>query len=110
MDTESGRTLFFDEIDSGIGGKTAEFVALKLRALSRRHQVLCVTHLPQIASFAAHHYRIEKRVEKDRTFTSVKKLTLDERVEEIARLMSGSRVSEAARTSAREMLHLNAGL
>jgi DNA repair protein RecN (Recombination protein N) len=109
-DKESGRTLIFDEIDSGIGGKTAEFVALKLRALSRRHQVLCVTHLPQIASFAAHHYRIEKRVEKDRTFTSVKKLTLDERVEEIARLMSGSRVSEAARTSAREMLHLNAGL
>jgi DNA repair protein RecN (Recombination protein N) len=109
-DKEAGRTLVFDEIDAGIGGKTAECVAQKLRDLARRHQVLCITHLPQIASFAAHHFRIDKRVEKERTFTTVKKLGLDDRVEEIARLMSGSRVTEAALANAREMLRLNSAL
>ncbi|MBM3310927.1 MAG: DNA repair protein RecN [Candidatus Aminicenantes bacterium] len=109
-DKETGRTLVFDEIDAGIGGQTAEAVAQKLRALARRHQVVCITHLPQIASFAAHHFRIDKRVEKGRTYTTVKRLSLDERVEEIARLMTGSRVTEAALKSAREILRLNAGL
>ena len=109
-DKESGRTLIFDEIDAGIGGQTAEFVARKLRALARRHQVLCITHLPQIASFATHHFRIEKRIEKSRTYTTVQKLTPDDRVEEIARLMTGSRISEAALAGARELLRLNAGI
>jgi DNA repair protein RecN (Recombination protein N) len=101
------KTLIFDEIDSGIGGKTAEFIAQKLKALSKNHQILCITHLPQIASFASHHYRIEKKVGKDRTFTTVKKLDFEERVEEIARLMSGSRISELALDNAREMLRHN---
>jgi DNA repair protein RecN (Recombination protein N) len=101
------KTLIFDEIDSGIGGKTAEFIAQKLKALSKNHQILCITHLPQIASFAVHHYRIEKRVEKDRTFTTVKRLSFEERVEEIARLMSGSRISELSLKNAREMLRHN---
>jgi DNA repair protein RecN (Recombination protein N) len=103
-ETEALKTLIFDEIDSGIGGKTAEFVAQKLRDLAKQHQVVCITHLPQIASFATHHYRIEKRIEKNRTFTKVKKLSFEERVEEIARLLAGSRMTETALKNAREML------
>jgi len=103
-ETETLKTLIFDEIDSGIGGKTAEFVAQKLRDLAKQHQVVCITHLPQIASFATHHYRIEKKIEKNRTFTKVKKLSFEERVEEIARLLTGSRLTETALKNAREML------
>ncbi|MDH7512603.1 MAG: DNA repair protein RecN [Clostridiales bacterium] len=98
------KTLIFDEIDSGIGGKTAECIAEKLRGLAVRHQVICVTHLPQIACFAPHHYRIDKRIEKDRTFTTVKELTFEERVEEISRLLAGSRVTAASLQTAEEML------
>ena len=101
------KTLIFDEIDSGIGGKTAECIASKLRALALRHQVICITHLPQIASFAPHHYRIEKKVARDRTFTTVQELGFEERVAEISRLLSGSRTTEASLQNAREMLHLN---
>ncbi len=101
------KTLIFDEIDSGIGGKTAEFIAQKLRALSKNHQILGITHLPQIASFASHHYKIEKKVEKERTFTTIKKLDFEERAEEIARLMSGSRISELSLENARDMLRHN---
>ncbi len=104
---EGLKTLIFDEIDAGIGGKTAEFIAQKLRDLGRRHQVLCITHLPQIASFAAHHFRIEKHVEKDRTFTTVSKLGFDQRVEEIARLISGTHLTPTSLQHAREMLTLN---
>jgi DNA repair protein RecN (Recombination protein N) len=106
---EGFKTLIFDEIDSGIGGKTAEFIAQKLKELARRHQVICITHLPQIASHARHHFRIEKRVEKNRTFTTVQKLDFEQRVEEIARLISGSRLTEAAVENAREMLTHNLG-
>jgi DNA repair protein RecN (Recombination protein N) len=101
------KTLIFDEIDSGIGGKTAECIASKLRDLADYHQVICITHLPQIASFAPHHYRIDKKVARDRTFTTVQHLDCEERVEEISRLLSGSRMTEAALQNAREMLHLN---
>jgi DNA repair protein RecN (Recombination protein N) len=101
------KTLIFDEIDSGIGGKTAESIATKLRDLSRRHQVICITHLPQIASFAPHHFRIEKTVAKDRTFTTVQELEFEERVTEISRLLSGSRTTPASLQNAREMLLLN---
>lgn len=108
-DKEVLKTLVFDEIDSGIGGKTAEFIAQKLRQLAARHQVICITHLPQIASAAAHHFHVDKRVEKDRTFTGARKLGRDERVEEIARLIAGSRLTEASRQIAREMLDGNLG-
>ena len=101
------KTLIFDEIDSGIGGKTAECIASKLRDLARHHQVICITHLPQIASFAPHHYRIEKSVARDRTFTTVKELDFEERVAEISRLLSGSRMTATSLQNAREMLHLN---
>lgn len=109
-ETESLKTLIFDEIDSGIGGKTAEFVAQKLKQLAGKHQVVCITHLPQIASFATHHLRIEKKVSKERTFTTVKRLPFEERVEEIARLLAGSRITETTLKSAREMLQHNLGL
>jgi DNA repair protein RecN (Recombination protein N) len=98
------KTLVFDEIDSGIGGKTAECIAEKLRSLANCHQVICVTHLPQIACFAPHHYRIDKRIEKNRTFTTVKELTFKERVDEISRLLAGSRVTAASLQTAEEML------
>jgi DNA repair protein RecN (Recombination protein N) len=98
------KTLIFDEIDSGIGGKTAECIAEKLRDLSGGHQVICITHLPQIASFASDHYRIDKSVEKDRTFTTVEALDFDSRVTEISRLLSGSRITPTAVKNAREML------
>ena len=103
-ESEGRKTLIFDEIDSGIGGRTAEFIAQKLRALAGRHQVICITHLPQIASAAAHHFRVEKRVEKDRTFTHVQGLGREDRVTEIARLVAGSRLTEASLGTAREML------
>jgi len=106
---DEASTLIFDEIDAGIGGKTAEFVAQKLRSLASRHQVLCITHLPQIASFAVHHYTITKRTEKDRTFTTIRKLNDDQRVEEIARLMSGSMMTQTSLANARDMLKRNAG-
>lgn len=101
------KTLIFDEIDSGIGGKTAECIASKLRYLARHHQVICITHLPQIASFAPHHFRIEKTVAQDRTFTRIKELDFEERVAEISRLLSGSRMTSTSLQNAREMLHLN---
>jgi DNA repair protein RecN (Recombination protein N) len=104
---ERFKTLFFHELDSGIGGKTAEFIAQKLKELSKQHQVLCITHLPQIASFATHHYKIDKKVQKKRTFTTVKKLEFEERVTEVARLLSGSRITETALKNAREMLEHN---
>ncbi|MCI4445404.1 MAG: DNA repair protein RecN [Candidatus Aminicenantes bacterium] len=106
-ESEGSKTLIFDEIDSGIGGKTADFVARKLQYLSRYHQVLCVTHLPQIASAASNHFRIEKKMEKEKTFTLVKKLKEQERPEEIARLIAGSRLTEASLQMARELLEKN---
>jgi len=106
---ESGelKTLIFDEIDSGIGGKTAEFVARKLNQLSEENQIICITHLPQIASFAPYHYKIDKKVDKERTFTTVIKLGNEKRVVEIARLMSGTHLTETSLRNAREMLKRN---
>lgn len=103
-ETKKFKTLIFDEIDSGIGGKTAEFVAQKLKKLSTRHQIICITHLPQIASFASYHYKIDKKVNRERTYTTVKKLSFEERVREIARLLAGSRITETTLKNAREML------
>ena len=103
-DTRGGKTLIFDEIDAGIGGRTAEFVALKLRALARMNQVICITHLPQIASFATHHFRIDKKISRNRTYTGVLELTGRQRIEEIARLLAGSHITPATLKTAREML------
>jgi len=106
-DRKKSKTLIFDEIDAGIGGKTADFVAQKLRALSKQNQVICITHLPQIASYAPHHYRIEKIVKNNRTYTKVKKLTKNERIEEIAKLLGGIHITDTTLKNAREMLKNN---
>jgi len=102
------RTLIFDEIDTGIGGRAAEAVGKKLKALSRANQVLCVTHLPQIATFADHHYVIEKKSSSDRTRTAVRLITGEERTEEVARMLSGAKLTETSRKHAEQMLKTNA--
>jgi DNA repair protein RecN (Recombination protein N) len=101
------RTMVFDEIDTGIGGRAAEAVGKKLKILSRGNQVLCVTHLPQIATFADHHYLIEKRASRDRARTTVRRITGDERTQEIARMLSGASLTETSRKHAEELLKAN---
>ncbi|HEX3156364.1 MAG TPA: DNA repair protein RecN, partial [Candidatus Angelobacter sp.] len=101
------RTLVFDEIDTGIGGRAAEAVGKKLKALARTNQVLCITHLPQIASFADHHYLIEKRETAGRTKTLVRALTSAEQTEEIARMLSGEKLTETSRQHAEQLLKAN---
>jgi DNA repair protein RecN (Recombination protein N) len=98
------RTLVFDEIDIGIGGRAAEAVGRKLKVLSRSQQVLCVTHLPQIAAFATQHFVVEKKEEKGRTRTTVRRLEQAERVEEVARMLSGAKTSETSLRHAEQML------
>jgi DNA repair protein RecN (Recombination protein N) len=100
----SHKTLVFDEIDSGVGGKAAETIGKKLRELSSRYQILCVTHLAQIAAFADHQYRIEKLIVDQRSVTRVQPLTGETRIEELARMMTGSRVTDAAREHIKELL------
>jgi DNA repair protein RecN (Recombination protein N) len=101
------RTLVFDEIDSGIGGRAAESVGRKLKALSRCNQVLCVTHLPQIATFADQHYLIEKKESGGRTKTKVRLITGDQRTEEVARMLSGAKLTETSRKHAEQMIRAN---
>jgi DNA repair protein RecN (Recombination protein N) len=96
--------LIFDEVDAGIGGRVAEVVGRKLRALGSAFQVLCITHLPQIAACADTHFAIEKRVERGRTRTSVTRLDAEGRIDELSRMLGGSTVTEGLRASAREML------
>ena len=105
--TSSQRTLVFDEIDAGIGGRAAEAVGKKLKQLSRTKQVLCITHLPQIASFADQHYVIEKRESGGRTKTSVRPLDAEERTREIARMMSGAKLTDTSLKHAEQMLKAN---
>ncbi len=98
------RTLVFDEIDIGIGGRAAEAVGRKLKVLSQSQQVLCVTHLPQIAAFATQHFVVEKKEEKGRTRTTIRRLEQAERVEEVARMLSGAKRSETSLRHAEQML------
>jgi DNA repair protein RecN (Recombination protein N) len=101
-------TLVFDEIDTGIGGRAAEAVGRKLKSLARVCQVLCITHLPQVASFADQHYLIEKREVGGRARTRVRRLELAERTEELARMLSGAKVTDVALKNAAQMLKANA--
>ena len=101
------RTLVFDEIDTGIGGRAAEAVGKKLKALSRGNQVLCVTDLPQIATFADHHYVIEKREAGGRAKTTVRQISGEERTEEVARMLSGAKLTETSRKHAEQMIKAN---
>ena len=98
------QVLVFDEVDSGIGGAVAEVVGRKLRDLSRQHQVVCVTHLPQIASFADTHHSVRKEVKGGRTVTQVDRLEKAAVVDEIARMMGGVTVTEKTRAHAKEMI------
>ncbi len=102
------QTLVFDEIDAGIGGRAAEAVGRKLKALAQSAQVLCITHLPQIASFADHHYLIEKDQIAGRTRTSVRRLSGRERTQELARMLSGAQLTDTSIRHAEQMLKANA--
>jgi DNA repair protein RecN (Recombination protein N) len=100
----SAATMIFDEIDRGVGGAVASAIGERLARLAQRSQVLVVTHSPQVAARASHHYRIEKSHGPDGTRTTVRKLTADERREEIARMLSGASVTEEARAQATRLL------
>ena len=102
-DTEGVSTLIFDEIDSGISGRTAEKVGEKLQKIAKNHQVILITHLPQIAAKADHHFLIEKTVENGVTHTGIHPLEEKESIEELARLLGGDEISEASLENAREL-------
>ncbi|MBW4960491.1 DNA repair protein RecN [Sulfitobacter sp. CW3] len=101
---QSGLTMIFDEIDRGVGGATADAVGRRLAALSQGGQVLVVTHSPQVAALGAHHWRVSKAVSKGMTLSTVTPLSEDERVDEVARMLSGDTITEAARAAARVLL------
>ncbi|WP_345798573.1 DNA repair protein RecN [Castellaniella sp. MT123] len=102
-------TLIFDEVDTGIGGGVAEVVGRLLHELGLRHQVLCVTHLPQVAACAVHHFQVSKTTHAHRTSSSIRPLDADARIQEVARMLGGLKITEATRDHAREMLRLSAG-
>ncbi len=101
---EATPTLIFDEVDAGIGGGVAEVVGRRLKALADQHQVLCITHLPQIAAFADHAYTVTKKTTRGRTISSAQRLTQRERLQELARMLGGVEITPEARRHAREML------
>jgi len=105
-DTDNVQTMIFDEIDTGISGATAGIVGNKLKSISTGKQVICITHLPQIACLGDHHYRITKLSDESSTSTTIMPLeTIEDRTEEIARLLSGEIITNAARTQAKELLN-----
>jgi len=97
-------TLVFDEVDVGIGGRVAEIVGLELQALSAHRQVLCVTHLPQVAALGHHHLQVNKTSDKKITTTQIKNLSTEQRIEEIARMLGGVNITEQTRSHAKEMI------
>ena len=105
-DKDEIETLIFDEIDTGISGKTAWKVSEKMGILGRAHQLICITHLPQIAAMADVHFCIEKHVEHERSVTSIRRLEDEESIEEVARMLGGASVTENVRNNAKEMKDL----
>ena len=105
-DTDDIPTLIFDEIDTGISGRTAQKVSERLSYIAKKHQVLCITHLPQIAAMADTHFEIKKMVENGKTITKIHKLNETEKIEELARLLGGAEITDAVRENAREMKRL----
>lgn len=105
-DKDEIQTLIFDEIDTGISGKTAWKVSEKLGILGRHHQVICITHLPQIAAMSDVHFLIEKGTKNDRTITTIKKIGENEELKELARMLGGAEITEAALQNAKEMKEL----
>ena len=104
-ETEALETIVFDEVDAGIGGAVAAVVGKKLAALARHHQIICITHLPQIAKFGDHHFRISKNLSGGRTTTSIKRLSVKDRIKEIARMLGGEKITQATLDHAHEMLN-----
>lgn len=105
-DEDRIETLIFDEIDVGISGRTAQMVAEKINAIGKKHQVICITHLPQIAAMANHHYMIEKKVEDTKTVTNIFQLNKEEEIMELARLIGGVEITDRVIESAKEMKEL----
>jgi DNA repair protein RecN (Recombination protein N) len=101
----AGKTLIFDEVDAGIGGHVADAVGERLRALGGAFQVLCITHLPQVAAHGHTHFRVRKEIRAGRTETHVDRLAADSRVEELARMIGGASITASVQAGAREMLH-----
>lgn len=105
-DTDEIPTLIFDEIDTGISGRTAQMVSEKLNEIAKSHQVICITHLPQIASMADSHFEIVKSVQKGKTVTNIRRLEKEESIHELARLLGGAQITDVVRQNAREMKEL----
>lgn len=105
-DNDAIETLIFDEIDSGISGRTAQMVSEKMNVLGRNHQIICITHLPQIAAMADAHYLIEKSVENQTTVSRIRELSSEESIEELARMLGGVEITDKVRESAKEMKEL----
>ncbi len=97
-------TLVFDEVDAGIGGRIAELVGLQLKRLAGRQQVICITHLPQIACYGEHHYRVAKESRDEQTFTQIRLLSREERIDELSRMLGGIAISDTTRAHAEEIL------
>ena len=107
-DTDAVGTLIFDEIDTGISGRTAQMVSEKMNALGRSHQIICITHLPQIAAMADSHYVIEKSVENQTTISTIRPLSQQESIGELARMLGGVKITNTVYKSAEEMKELAA--
>lgn len=105
-DADQIETLLFDEIDVGISGRTAQMVAEKIRGIGKKHQVICITHLPQIAAMADHHYLIEKKVIEQKTITNIYRLNPEQAIMELARLIGGVKITDTVMESAKEMKEL----
>lgn len=105
-DRDAVETLIFDEIDTGISGRTAQKVSEKMAQIGRRRQVICITHLAQIAAMADEHFEIVKQVENQETSTRIRRLSREESVEELARILGGAQITEAVLSNAREMKEL----
>lgn len=106
-DIESDQTMIFDEIDSGISGKTSQMSGIKMNYISSNHQVICVTHSPQIASISKNHFLIEKKVVEGNTYSTVRKLDKENRIYEIARLLSGMKITDKSLNNAKELIEFN---
>lgn len=102
---DEDKTLIFDEVDAGIGGRVADLVGKRLRDLAQKHQVICITHLPQIATYGDRHFLVEKVVKKGFTRTHIKQLEASERIQELARMLGGETVTEKTIQRAEEMIH-----
>jgi len=105
-DTDDSQLMIFDEVDTGVSGAAAQKIGEKLWKTSRYSQVICITHLPQIAAMADSHYLIEKHTDGERTRTSVTYLSMDERTREVARTLGGAQITDAALNNAGELIRL----